>query len=56
MKPKINICMSIDVESVVRLDPDRPDEIDEEIKLLCDLLTDLRHLLSRYAEPSLDRS
>ncbi len=49
MKPKINVSLSIDVESVVRLDPDKPEELDEQIRLLCDLLNDLRNLLSRSA-------
>ncbi len=48
MTPKINVCLSIDIESVVRLDPSKPDEIEEQVKLLCDLLNDLRSLLARY--------
>lgn len=47
MKPKINVCLSIDVESVIRLDLEQPEELDEQIRLLCDLLNDLRNLLGR---------
>lgn len=49
MKPKIYVILSIDVENVVRLDPDKPEELDEQIRLLCDLLNDLRNLLTRSA-------
>jgi hypothetical protein len=48
MTPKINICLSIDIKSIARLDPSQPDEIEEQVKLLCDLLNDLRSLLVRY--------
>jgi hypothetical protein len=49
MNPKVNICLSIDIESIARLDPDKPEELDEQVKLLCDLLNDLRNLLAQYS-------
>ncbi|KAM3103635.1 hypothetical protein ACKFKF_01085 [Phormidesmis sp. 146-12] len=45
MKPKIIIDLSIVVETVVRLDPEKPDEIDEQVRMLVDLLTDLKSLI-----------
>lgn len=45
MKPKVLIDMSIVVETVVRLDPEKQEELDEQVRMLVDLLTDLKSLL-----------
>lgn len=45
MKPKVLIDLSIVVETAVKLDPEKQDELDEQVKVLVDLLTDLKSLL-----------
>ncbi|MGV0023992.1 hypothetical protein [Phormidesmis priestleyi] len=45
MKPKIIIDLSIVVETVVRLDTEKPEEIDEQVRMLVDLLNDLKSLV-----------
>lgn len=45
MKPKVIVDLSIVVETVVRLDTEKPEEIEEQVRMLVDLLTDLKSLV-----------
>ncbi|MBD2092406.1 hypothetical protein H6F67_21380 [Microcoleus sp. FACHB-1515] len=47
MKPRIHVCLSIDIENAVTLDPNKPEELEENVRILCDLLNDLKALLIR---------
>lgn len=45
MKPKILIDVSIVIETVVRLDPEKQQESDEQVRMLVDLLNDLKSIV-----------
>ncbi len=45
MKPKVIVDLSIVIETVVRLDTEKPEEIEEQVRMLVDLLTDLKSLV-----------
>lgn len=41
--------LSLVYEVVLRLDPEKPEQLDEDIRRLMDLLNDLSALLSRHS-------
>ncbi|NJL21850.1 MAG: hypothetical protein HC895_15250 [Leptolyngbyaceae cyanobacterium SM1_3_5] len=49
MKPQVVLDLNIVYETVIRLNPDRPEVLEEDIRRLTDLLNDLRELLTRHA-------
>ena len=47
--PSVILDLSLVYEAVIRLDPAKPEQLEEDIRRLMDLLNDLSALLSRYS-------
>lgn len=48
MKSRILLDVSFVLETAIQLDPDRPEAIEEDLRRLLDMLSDLKNVLSRY--------